>query len=140
MAKIYGQCDAYCKYEVLTKKNFILLEGTTTASSGSSIEAKDIATFNRMGYIVVSAMMKEEPIEGLVTTSENYQIGYSLPVPNSDGITLGVPSVELVEDEAYGGSTTVRLNMQQRSSSITYGYRILLFDINDCGSLSDATD
>lgn len=140
MAKIYGQCDAYCKYEVLTKKNFIKLEGTVTASSGSSIEAKDIATFNGMGYIVVGAMMKETPIGGLVTTSENYQMGYSLPIPNSEGITLGVPSVELVEDEAYGGSTTVRINLQQRSTSITYGYRVLLLDTNDCGTMYDVTD
>lgn len=131
MTKVYGQCDAYCKYEVLTKENFILLTGKVWTSSGEGIEEKSIHTIQGSKYVVVSAMMKEAPIEGMVTTSDKFQTGYSLPVPNSGGITLGVPTVVLDEDETLD-TTTVKLNLQQYVTDMEYDYRILLLDTTGC--------
>lgn len=131
MTKVYGQCDAYCKYEVLTKENFILLTGKTWTSAGEGIEVKSIHTITGTNFVVLSAMMKEAPIEGMVTTSDKFQTGYSLPVPNSGGITLGVPTVVLEEDETFG-ATTVKFNLQQCVTEMEYDYRILLLDTTGC--------
>ena len=136
MTKVYGQCDAHCRYEVLTKKDFVMIEGTTGTSAGSNIEQKEITTIKGTKYMVVSAMMKETPIEGMVTTSENFQTGYSLPIPNAGGITVGVPTVILDENEA-SNTTTIKFDLQEQSSAITYEYRILLLETTDCATRLD---
>lgn len=132
MTKVYGQCDAYCKYEVLTKENFILLTGKIWTSAGGNVEVNPLPhILQGTNYVVVSAMMKEAPIEGMVTTSDKFQTGYSLSATNSGGITLGLPTVVLEENEELG-TTSVILDIKQQVTDMEYDYRILLLDTTGC--------
>lgn len=133
METTYGQCESHCKHPVYAKKEYVVLEGTTSVQAGENIESFTIYTFDGgEDFMVISAMAKETPTEdlGLVTTCADYQTGFNIN-------DFNIPAVSLKKETLSSGVeiTNVVLWLPQQVSATTYEYRILLQDVTDCRTL-----